>query len=438
MIRPAAPSFRRRLAIGAVVLGISAVAPISTTLEAGAAHGAGLGAVNVHAVAVGLRMPLYSHQGEDGELEVPYAVSDLGGGGIAHALTSLLWPGATGASLGSTVQVLNSQIPIPIPSQVTDHLNDPFKAEAPTTTGQTSASKSQPGFTMQALALPTHVNASSALGLSQLSSLKNNAGPIVTATTNIAFNGASTVVADAETAATDIGIGPLQIGSILSTAHATSNGKQATGTTETQIVGATIAGVGVTINQDGIGIANQHALPASVVKTLTDTVNTALKAAGISIYLTKPSMLAHGPQISLIGSDLIVMLNKPGYKSGFNDTGIFAEFGGASISANAVGGYVAPVLPTAAPSSAPSTSSNSVPPVQQPPPPNSTGAVPGPMPSVAAPVLATSALTLPGALSSWWVIAGLLLALLTGAALWLLPGRALAAAGAGCRLEEES
>ncbi len=436
MIRPA-HSLRRRLAVGSVVLGISAVAPIATTLEAGAAHGAGLGAVNVHAVAVGLRMPLYSHLGEDGEAELPYAVSDLGGGGVAHALTSLFWPGATGASLGSTLGVLPLPLPVTIPPQLENSLNDPFKAEAPTTQGGTKVSLSQPGFTMQALALPTHVNASSALGLSQLSSLKNNAGPIVTATTNIAFQGANTVVADAETAATDIGIGPLKIGSILSTAHATSDGKHATGTTTTQIAGATIAGVGVTIDQNGVQVANQGALPASVVKTLSDTVNTALKTAGISIYVTKPSKLAHGPQISLDGGDLIVMLNKPGYRSGINDTGMFAEFGGASITANASGGYVAPVIPAPTSTSSPITSSSSGP-SNVVPPPTGPGTTTAPMPSTGGVQLAAKPLSLPGALSSWWVIGGILLALLAGLALWLLPGRALAAAGAACRLEEES
>lgn len=437
MIRPA-HSFRRRLLIGSVVLGVAAIAPITTTLEAGATPGAGLGAVNVHAVAVGLRMPLYSHQGEDGELEAPYSLSELGGGGIAHALTSFVWPGATGASLGSTIGVLSQGKTPPF----VNNLNYPFKAEAPTTTGATKVSLSQPGFTMQALALPTHVNASSALGLSQASSLPNGAGPIVTATTNIAFQGASTVVADAETAATDIGIGPLRIASILSTAHATSDGKHTTGTTTTQIAGATVAGVGVTIDQDGVHVANQGALPASVFKTLTDTVNTALKQSGITIYLTKASKLASGPQISLQGGDLIVMLDNPGYTSGTNDTGMFAEFGGASITAIASGAYVPPAIGTTTPPTSPATSTQGsggggVPNVQTPP---STGTSATALtPATApAPQLAANPLKLAGSLSAWWTVGGMLLALLAGLALWLLPGRALVAAGAGCRLEEES
>lgn len=421
-------------------MGLAAIAPLTSSFEAGAAPGSGLGAVNVHALAVGLRMPLYSHQGEDGEVELPYSVSELGGGGVAHALTSFFWPGATGASAGSTLAVIPLPLPVPIPSQVENALNDSFKAEAPTTTGATKVSLSQPGFTMQALALPTHVNASSALGLAQASAFANNAGPIVTATTNIAFQGVNTVVADADTAATDIKIGPLYIGSIVSTAHATSDGKHAVGTTTTQIAGATVAGVGVTIDDKGVRVANQGALPPSVFKTLTDTVNNALKQSGLTIYLTKPSKLASGAQISLQGGDLIVMLDNAGYKSGTNDTGMFAEFGGASITANAVGAYVPPVTPTAPASSPPiptKSGGGGIPAVQNPPSSGSSGSVLPPA-TAPGPQLAANPLKLPGKLSSWWTVGGILLALLAGLALWLLPGRALAAAGAGCRLEEES
>jgi hypothetical protein len=67
-----------------------------------------------------------------------------------------------------------------------------------------------------------------------------------------------------------------------------------------------------------------------------------------------------------------------------------------------------------------------------------TGTTSGPPPSCCAPQIAQAALKLPGPLSSWWVIGGIVLALLAGLGLWLLPGQALAAAGAACRLEEES
>ncbi|HWC33517.1 MAG TPA: hypothetical protein VG650_01705 [Mycobacteriales bacterium] len=432
MIRPTG-SFRRRLAIGATAIAVAAIAPVTSSLEAGATPGSALGAVNVHAVAVGLRIPFYSHQGEDAEAELPFAVSDLGGGGVAHALTSLFWPGPTGGTLGSTIGVLTQG---KAPAFLTNSLNDPFKAEAPTTQGKPRVSMSQPGLIMQALALPTHVNASSAMGLSQFSSLGSDSGPIVNATTNIGFKGSSTVVSDANTALSDIAIGPLSIGSIVTTAHATSNGKHATGTTTTKVVDAKVAGIGVTIDQNGIELAKQSALPAAVVKTLNKTVNSALSAAGIKVFLTKSAKLASGPQISLQSGALMVTLAGAGYKSNFNDTGMVLQLGGASITANASGGYVPPVTPT--PSSStnpPSTSSCCAPGTSIPPPASGiTTTVP---PSSSTPILAAKPLSLPGALSSWWIVLAAALAVLAALAMSLLPGRALAA-GAGCRLEEES
>lgn len=436
MIRPAL-SFRRRLAIGTVAIGLAAIAPLATTLEAGAAPGSALGAVNVHAVATGLRMPLYEHQGEDAQAELPYAMSDLGGGGVAHALTSFFWPGSTGGALGSTLGVLTND---QVPASLQKLLNDPFKAEAPTTQGQERVSLSKPGFIMQALALPTHVNSSSALGLSNLASFKNNAGPLISATTNIAFKGSDTVVADASSTLTDLSVGPLQIGALVSAAHATSNGKHATGTTTTKIVGAKIAGVNVTIGHDGIELANQSVLPASIIKTLNKTINSALSAAGLKIYVTKSSKVTQGAQISLSSGELIIMLNKAGYKSGVNDTGIFLELGGASINANASEGYVAPVVPAPA-SSVPTTGgdggNDTIPGVTAPSGsgPSATSAPPSVSPP---PSLAANPLSLPGPLSSWWIVLGVALAVLASYLLSMLPGRAFAAAAASCRLEEES
>jgi hypothetical protein len=135
----------------------------------------------------------------------------------------------------------------------------------------------------------------------------------------------------------------------------------------------------------------------------------------------------------------MVTLSKAGYRSGTNDTGIVLQLGGASINANASGGYVAPTLPSPTPVSSTGSSTggnNNLPTVQPPPMP---GASTQPIqPVVSQPVIAQSALSLPRALSSWWVVLGAVLAVLAALALSLLPSRALAAAGAACRLEEDS
>jgi hypothetical protein len=428
-------SFRRRLAVGTVAIALVAIAPVTAGLEAGATTDTPLGSANVSALATGIRAPLYSHQGEDAEIELPYSLSQLGAGGVSHALTSLVWPGSTGGSLGSTLGVLGLT---GVPTSLENALNDPFKAEAPTTSGNTKVTMSNPGLIMQALALPTHVNASSAFGPSSLSGFGDDAGPLISSTTNI-VQGTNSVTADAKTAITDLSVGPVFIGSLVTTAHATSNGTHATGTTETQLGGVKIAGISVSIDQNGVELSNKGILPASLLKTLSKTVNTVLKTAGIQIYLAQSTKSVHGSQVSLDSGDLIVSLKKAGYKSALNDTGTVLELGGASITANSTAGYVAPPIGGTTPPTTGATTpggGTSIPGLTMPPIPPATGVQSQPS-TAPPPELATSALSLPGALSSWWIVGGVLLALLAALALGLLPGRALAA-GAACSLEEES
>lgn len=433
---------RRRAAIAAVAVAVVALAPIGASLEAGAS-GDPLGSVNVRAVATGIRAPLYSHAGEDVEAEVPYSLSELGGGGIGHALTSIVWPGDTGGHGGSTVGVLSGSLPAPIAAlldkltPVTNLLNDPYKAEAPTTNGDTKSSLSNPGMTMQALATPTHVNASSAFGPASASSFKDDAGPVITATTNI-VQGASSVTVDAKTALTDIALGPITIGSIVSTAHATSDGTHATGSTETKIADVKIAGISVTIDQNGVELSDKGVLPASVLKTLSKTVNSALKVAGVTITLAPSSKTVQGSQVNLDSGDLVVSLDQGGYQPVVNDTGIVVALGGVNITANATPGYVPPPVDTNVPttsSTSPTTTGGGLPSFTPPPSGPSTGQV---SPSTAPPPeFAGTPVALSGPLSPWWIVGGVLLALIAALALGMLPGRALAA-GAACSLEEES
>jgi hypothetical protein len=295
---------------------------------------------------------------------------------------------------------------------------------------------SNPGLIMQAIAAPNHVNASSAFGPSSLSGFGDDAGPLISATTNI-VQGTNSVTVDAKTAISDLSVGPLYIGAIVSTAHATSDGTHAPGTTDTQITGVKIAGIGVTIDSNGVELSGKSLLPASVIKTLNKTINSALKAAGIQIYLAQASKSVHGAQVQLDSGDLIVSLHKAGYKTALNDTGTVLQLGGASINANATEGYVPPTIGSSpAPISSTGASTGGGLPSLQTPPSLPSGSQTEPS-TAPAPVLAAKPLSLPGALSSWWIVGGVLLALLAALALGLLPGRALAA-GAACSLEEDS
>jgi hypothetical protein len=419
--------------------------PITAALHASAspiltprvnATKAPLGSVNVGATATGIRSPLYSHQGEDAELELPYASSQLGAGGSGHALTSIFWPGPTGGALGSTLDVLN----LGIPTSITRLLNDPEKAEAPTTDGKEVVVNNQGVLTMTAIAHATHVMSQTNVGPATSPTLDGLFGSIRT-TTNIVQK-PNKVVVDAKSAIANLSIAKvLTIGSLTSTAHAVSNGKHSSGTTSTTIAGIKIAGVNVTVDQNGVEVSGNGLLPKSVLNSLSKTVNSALKSAGLRIFLTRGLKTIAGPAVSLDSGDLIVSINKAGIKSGYNDTGILLEIGGATISANASPGYVAPVLPSSVPPSttppAPPTSTNVVPPPTggESLPPVVASSGPGP---VSAPVVAPTGFSLPGALGTGWIILGLALAGLFAFGMKRLPDQVLAASGTVCNLEEGS
>jgi hypothetical protein len=423
-----------------------AVGPITSALHASAspvltpratATKAPLGSVNVAATATGMRSPLYSHQGEDAEIELPYAASQLGAGGTGHALTSIFWPGDTGGAFGSTLDVLG----LGIPTSITRQLNDPEKAEAPTTDGKEVVVNNQGALTMTAIAHATHVMAQTNVGPAANPTLDGLFGS-VRATTNIVQK-ANKVVADAKSAIANVSIAKvLSIGSITSVAHAVSNGKHSSGTTSTTVTGVKIAGVNVTVDQNGVEVTGKGLLPTAVLNTLSKTVNSALKSAGLHIFLTRGLKTIEGPHVSLDAGTLIVMVNKPGIKSGYNDTGILLQLGGASISANATPGYVPPSLPsTVVPSTAPSappTSTNGVapPPIggsSLPPVVATSGGEP-----VAPPQIAPTGFSLPGALGTGWIILGLALAGLFAFGMKRLPDQVLAASGTVCNLEEGS
>lgn len=444
-------SLRRRAVIGIGSLAMFAMGPIMAGLHATAspsfaARNAAadpakvpLGSVNVSATATGIRSPLYSHQGEDVEAEVPYAVSQLGAGGTAHALTTIVWPGSTGAAGGSTLGVLGIK---GLPTSLENALNDPYKAEAPSTSGKDTVSLNSGIVTMQAIAKATHVTATSALGPATTKTLAQVFGS-VSATTNINQQ-ADRVIVDAKSAIANISLGGvLSIGSIVSTAHAVSNGTHSTGTTTTQLLGLKVAGINVTLDQNGLAVSGKGVLPKSLLTTLTKTVNSALKAAGIRIFLTQSTKTLDGAGIHLNSGDVIISITTPGIVSSLNDTGILLELGGASVNASASPGYVPPVTPISPPPTSPTTattppavsSGTGAPPVDSglPPVTATTSEPPAPSPEVAATPLSWSS-----GVGVGWVVVGLILAGLFAFGMKRLPDRVLAATGPGCHLEEGS
>jgi hypothetical protein len=440
----------RRATLGAVLLGVAALGlAVGPSLASGAtdapqhataktAVGSDIGALDVTAKSAAITVPLYSHQGEDVQLDIPYSLATLGTGGIGNALTTVLWPGATGAHGGDTLNLLN----LPIPSNLAQMLNDPEVAHAQTGVGDKTVDLSHPGLTMTSTATPLHVSAESAVGGSGVPVV----GPIVGSTqskSSIKLSGASTVTSKAISSIHNLSIaGVIKIDSITSTASAVSDGRSvAKGKAKTVVAGVSIAGIKVTLDQNGLHIPNST-LPI-VGSTATKVVNTALKSAGISLDVTKVTHKIHGQHIQVDAGALIVSFGNSQYKGQANDTGKLLILGGASIDQTVRHGFKSPPPPPV-PTPTPTKSSTSgggggggggVPPVQNPPPGPQSSI--GPAPTAAPPLIPSAHdLSLPKALQAGWVVAALIGAGLFAIGMRRLPDRVLQNAGATCSLEE--
>jgi hypothetical protein len=451
----------------------SAAVPMKASAKTAAAPGSGLGAIQVTATSAAMKVPLYEHQGEDVQASIPYSTSTLGSGGTGSSSTSVFWPGSTGANAGSALQLLGIT---QIPASVEQMLNDPEIATAQTGVGNKTVSLSHPGLTMSATATPTHVHSESAAGGSGVQLI----GPVIgntDATTNISVTGPKKVVVTSTNTIHHVNIDKMiSIDSLTTRLRAVTNGHTSHGTQRTIIGGMSVAGIPVTIDSKGLHVADKGpvATPLAPVTTLLGTVlptttitttavsavNTALKAAGISMSLTPASMKSHKGHIKMVSRALVLKLSNTSYTGQANSTGTLLVLGAASIDALATPGFPAGSLP---PASSPPSSGGGTPAGTTTTTGGSTGsvgtagtpgtpAIPGTpatvstapavagAPSSSAPektqLTAASPLPLPSGLNPAWIVVALAVAGLGAFGLKRLPDKLLSAAGPNCHLEE--
>ena len=249
----------------------------------------------------------------DVALTVPETTSSLSTGGVGAALATLAWPGPIVGNLGTTILVLRSDAP----PQVT-MLNDPVRAEA-RSGGEQKGSYSLPGTAMTASATNDVVSATSktsaALPLGSLGGF--------TGTTRTAFEGAGKAVGTASGIVTDLDLGVVHIGSLVSTASATTDGTTSSGKASTVVSGMTIAGVPVTVDDKGVHVQG------TTLPLAAETVTDALKASGITVLLTKPRTVQSGGTISVDAGALVVMMQDRSVTLGRASVGLAAGRGAA-------------------------------------------------------------------------------------------------------------
>lgn len=442
---------------------ISVAAAAPQAVRSGASAGSGFGSLGVTAVATAVRAPFYSNSGEDVEGDVPYAESQLNSGLAGHALTSVAWPGNTGASGGTTLYLLGPQcvppnptgvLPLPCPTTLPqgpqsayNKLNDNEKAEAQTGSGKPTDTNSSHGIVQSATARPTLVTSHTSVTGSAVPAVSEVFGK-TDATTKVAVTGVKTVKAMATSTVHDVSLagGVVKLGTVSSVAEATSNTKTGTGQAHTTVSDATIAGIPVTINQTGV-----HLKGKSTPLPSTSPVNKALARSGIQIFVAKPTKQVNKADVSVDSGNVIVLFSQSQYVKQANDTGALLVLGGASINANTGQGVPTPHVNTPsppatqpAPAPAPAAGGGGAPPAA-----GGGGVAPAPAggavstgggaqpPAVApTPQLAAQGLQLPGGLALIWVILGLMAAGGIAFGLKRLPDGMLRTTGPACPLED--
>jgi hypothetical protein len=258
------------------------------------AQSSGVGGYSVKAIAAATRQ-IYTPQTNIIpsesllDLSVPYALASLTQGS-ARAVGSSAWPGDTFAT------ACRAQAGVPC---------YPFYAEAFFPQGPADGTPEQtpPGSSMAA-----HAEEFAALGKGEFTpagASGNGVGASTATSTATLKDGA--VIAESVSRVSDIilGGGAVHIESVLSTTKATSDGTKADATGSTSVVGLTVAGIPVAVNQDGISLAGQVNTGNPLAPAI-DPVLTALQTAGITIKLAGPVKTIDGGHADVLAGGLIV------------------------------------------------------------------------------------------------------------------------------------
>ncbi len=455
----------RRTGTALVTAGVACLAcaalggATATSAHAEIAPGSGFGALDLTALSASIRLPMYSHQSEDVSFSVPYAQSTLGVGGVGHAVSAALWPGATGANGGKVLALLGAQcVPpnpqglIPVvpcattapqpPSQVYQALNDPEKAETTTSSGKDTVTLDRPYGDMSATATASKVAATTTMAGGKTIPAAVTFGQSLSSTSAV-LTGAQTAVVDAMSSVRKVSIGGvITIGTLTSLAHVTTDGVKATGTAHTDVSDMRVAGVPVTVDEHGISVAGHRESPGQA----TDALNRALAQTGFKIVFSQPRKDVKAGQATLDAGGLVVEQNNSQYTTNGNDTGQMIVLGGASVIAGASPGFPytpVPIPAAAVPGSGGGASGAASMPGGSGGAPVIAGGGPGSAPEVAgagsssAPMLAGNGLPLPTGTSALLVALAVLGAGLIATGLRRFTDKVLVAGGPACPLGDK-
>ena len=418
-----------RARTAAATLAVALALPVLplTAARADGDPGSGFGSVRLHAVAHGEEFLFSSTTQVPAQMSVPYAASDfLLGDGVG--LATVAWPGDTGASLGTTLQV-----GFGAPSQASI-LNDPAVAVARSGSGDADVDNTTvPGATVRATA--TKRKATAQASVDGAAALATTAGS-VTSRSAVELTGATRAVGSASTSVRDVTVGGVvHVGAVTSSATGSTDGQRGEASGSTTVTGLTVAGVAVTVDEGGVSVAGSSVVPPGAA----DAVTSALAQAQITVTLTKPVKTVTGGRVEYSTGGLVVTTPLGTLTLGgaelvlsatlSDDGGPLTEGPGAPPPTAPGGSTGGAVLPPATTGGTAPTGSTGPPPVVSPPTPSRDGTLPG---------LALLPVSVRTGYGWAWVVSGLLLALLAASGLLGLSTRWLAPDLSGCPLERRS
>jgi hypothetical protein len=241
------------------------------------------------------------------EGEVPEARASLNTGPVGYALASVAWPGPLAANAGTLILVASAQAPPEVKT-----LDYPVRAEA--RTGQnppTTTYNTVPGTSLTATAKSDLVSADASVANTLAST--GTFGPARAFGKTALVGGTGT--AEASNIVNDVVLagGAVTIKSFASSASAKTDGAKGSGKTSAAVVGLSIGGQPVTIDEQGVHGANAASQQA-------------LSQAGIDIVLSAPTKEIKGSTATFTASSLVVAWK--------TDSSVFgAVLGGAMASA---------------------------------------------------------------------------------------------------------
>ena len=287
----------------------------STSLSSFELHGGGRGINywNAGATGSGFDTPPGAEMGS--------SEASLASGPVGSGLASFVWPGPIAANGGTLLLVLqpgcgatqqasipDGSTPIcPIPADIANQANVPFRAESHTGSKVPAATNDPvPGVHLQSSALNNDVSADAVVN--QAGGGLGNFGKVVTHGETTTDSASGTATGSSTIQNVDLGpAGTIHIGSIISNAKAQTFGDHATGDAATTVGNMTIGGTPVTLDKDGLHVQSGTLPTGSAV----DGVNKILANFKMTITLGTPTKTIKGADGAVTAPPVIITFGDP-------------------------------------------------------------------------------------------------------------------------------